>query len=75
MAEAAGFNRVYAFSRAEEYEVALPELLTEDGPIFVNVEMDRGFEGPISRSSAEEARYLQTSLAHWSGEFRKAITR
>jgi thiamine pyrophosphate-dependent acetolactate synthase large subunit-like protein len=74
LAEAAGFRRVYSFSRAEDYAVAVPELFSEKGPIFVGVEMERGREGPISRSAAEEARYLQTSLADWSRTFRAAIT-
>ena len=74
MAEAAGFQRIYAFSRAPDYELALPELLTEDGPIFVSVQMERGEEGPISRSLREESRYLQTSLADCAKAFRRAIT-
>ncbi len=73
MAEAAGFRRVYAFSRAPDLAMAVSELLTETGPIFVSVEMERGEEGPISRSRAEEARYLQTSLADWSRTFRAAL--
>ena len=45
-------------------KMALPEILSEKGPTFVAIQMERGDEGPISRSSKEEARYLQTSLAH-----------
>jgi len=40
----------------------------------VHVETEPGSEGPISRSEREEARYLKTSLAEWSREFRRAIT-
>jgi thiamine pyrophosphate-dependent acetolactate synthase large subunit-like protein len=75
LARAAGFPRVYSFNRDVGYEAALPEILTADGPVFVGVGVEPGSEGPISRSSREEARYLQTSLADASAEFRKAITR
>ncbi len=75
LARAAGFPRVYSFNRDVGYEAALPEILAADGPIFVGVGVEPGTEGPISRSSREEARYLQTSLADASTEFRKAITR
>lgn len=74
-ARAAGFPRVYSFRRAEDYEAALPGILTGEGPVFVGVEMEAGGEGPISRSDREEARYLKTSLAEWSREFRGALTR
>ena len=73
LARASGFPRVYSFNRDVGYEATLPELLTVDGPVFVGVGMERGSEGPISRSSREESRYLQTSLAQWAREFRKAI--
>ena len=74
MATAAGFRRVYDFSRPHDYVLALPELLKVVGPVFVGIQMQLGTEGPISRSSGEEARYLQTSLAHWSRVFRKAVS-
>ena len=74
LARAAGFPRVYSFNRDVGYEATLPEILTVEGPVFVGVGMERGSEGPISRSSVEESRYLQTSLAHCAAEFRRAIT-
>jgi thiamine pyrophosphate-dependent acetolactate synthase large subunit-like protein len=75
LARAAGFPRVYSFNRDVGYEATLPEILVADGPVFVGVGMEPGTEGPISRSNAEESRYLKTSLAHCAAEFRKAITR
>lgn len=74
LARAAGFPRVYSFNEDVGYEVTLPEILGADGPVFVGVGVEPGSEGPISRSGREESRYLQTSLAHSSAEFRKAIT-
>ena len=73
MARAAGFPRVYSFNRDLGYEATLPEILEADGPVFVGVGMEPGSEGPISRSSREESRYLRDSLAHSASEFRKAI--
>lgn len=75
LARAAGFPRVYTFNRDVGYEATLPEILEVDGPVFVGIGVEPGSEGPISRSEGEESRYLQTSLAHCSAEFRKAITR
>lgn len=75
MARAAGFPRVYSFNRDVGYEAALPEILEAEGPVFVGVGIEPGSEGPISRSSREESRYLQTSLAQSSAAFRRAITR
>ena len=74
MARAAGFPMVYSFNRDVGYESALPEILEVPGPVFVGVGMEQGSEGPISRSSREEARYLQSSLAESAAQFRKAIT-
>ena len=74
LARAAGFPRVYSFRRREDYEAALPGILEGEGPVFVGVAMEPGLEGPIGRSEKEEARYLKTSLAEWSREFRRAIT-
>ena len=73
LARAAGFPRVYDLAFPRDFEAVLPNILQAEGPVFVGVQMDRGSEGPISRSEREEARYLQTSLAEWSRRFRKAI--
>ena len=73
LARAAGFPRVYDLSQPRDYESVLPAILSEEGPTFVGVQLERGSEGPISRSAKEEARYLKTSLADWSREFRVAI--
>ena len=74
LARAAGFPRVYSFNRDVGYEAALPEILAASGPVFVGIGVERGFEGPISRSSREESPYLRSSLAQSAAEFRQAIT-
>lgn len=73
LARAAGFPRVYSFNRDVGYEAALPEILRVDGPVFVGVGVEPGSEGPISRSTREESRYLQESLALSSIAFRRAM--
>jgi hypothetical protein len=35
--------------------------------------VERGSEGPISRTAAEQARYLRHSLADWSRIMRRAL--
>jgi sulfopyruvate decarboxylase subunit beta len=75
LARAAGFPRVFAFDDADAYAAAVPDLLTTPGPTFVHVRVERGSEGPISRTDAEEARYLRFSLADWSRIMRKALVR
>jgi thiamine pyrophosphate-dependent acetolactate synthase large subunit-like protein len=73
MARGAGFPAVHSFDDPGAYAAALPGILVEKGPVFVAVRMEPGSEGPISRSPGEEARYLQTSLAEWSRDFRRAL--
>ncbi len=73
MAKAAGFALVHHFDDASTYASALPGILKDPGPIFVSVTVAPESEGPISRSDAEEARYLKTSLFDWSRRFREAL--
>ena len=74
LARAAGFPRVFTFDDADAYAAAVPDLLAGSGPTFVHVRVERGREGPISRTEAEEARYLRSSLADWSRTMRRALT-
>lgn len=73
VARGAGFTSVHSFDDSDAYAAALPQILNEKGPVFVAVRLEQGSEGPISRSPGEEARYLQTSLAEWSRDFRMAL--
>lgn len=73
LAKAAGFPLVFRFDDAAAYAAAVPDLLSAPGPTFVHVVVEKGDEGPISRSGSEQARYLQTSLAGWSRTFRTAL--
>ncbi len=73
LAHSAGFNRVYRFDESKDYKQALPGILHSKGPAFVEVEVEPGDEGPISRSGKEEAEYLKVSLAESARRLRKAL--
>ena len=73
LAEAAGFARVFRFDDARSYVESIEEILSTAGPTLVHVLVEPGSEGPISRTGAEEARYLRTSLADWSRTFKAAL--
>ncbi len=73
LARAAGFPSVFRFDDAEAYACSLPEVLAADGPTLVHVLVEPGSEGPISRSAAEEARYLRISLADWARVLKAAL--
>ena len=68
-----GFPLVFKFDDAKAYAEAVPDLLNAPGPTFVHVLVEPGDEGPISRSSSEPSRYLQSSLAGWSRMMRTAL--
>ena len=73
MAHAAGFPRAFSFEDPREYVEAVPDILTAPGPTLVQVSVEPGTEGPISRGVDEPARYLRVSLAEWSRTFRDAL--
>lgn len=46
LARAAGYAGTYEFDRLEDWERAVPRVLKEDGPIFVDLKMVPGAESP-----------------------------
>ena len=46
LAKAAGFPRVYEFSDISGFEEGLPEVLSGDGPVFVNLIIEKGESYP-----------------------------
>jgi thiamine pyrophosphate-dependent acetolactate synthase large subunit-like protein len=74
LARGAGFEHVYYFEHPDDYERQLPAVLAEEGPVFVAVRVEKGAEGPISRSAEEQSRYLQVSLAESAHRLRKMLT-
>jgi len=75
LARGAGFRRVFFFEDPDAYREALPEVLSGDGPVFVAVRVERGSEGPISRSAKERSQYLRVSLARSAHDLRKALAK
>jgi thiamine pyrophosphate-dependent acetolactate synthase large subunit-like protein len=73
MAKAAGFSRTYTIGDAPECERLLPEILSDDGPVFVTVKVALGDEGPPSRRPDSPAPYLQISLAESVRRLRVAL--
>lgn len=73
MARAAGFVQARSFDAAAPFEEALPELLAQPGPTLVDLHVDPGDEGPISRSIREPAPYLQRSLEVSARTLRAAL--
>ncbi len=73
IARAMGWPAAYRFDDPRAYLEALPTLLTEPGPVLAQVLVESGTQGPISRSDAEEARYLRVSLAEWARVLRAAL--
>lgn len=62
LARAAGFPTALSFHDPEAWADAVPSLLRERGPIFVDVTVEPGREGPIFRTPSEESEYLRVSL-------------
>ena len=73
LARAAGFPRVYTADHGGDFAARLDEILEGEGPTFVHARVQPGREGPISRSDAEQARYLKRSLAEWARVTRSAL--
>ena len=73
LARSAGFSRVYRFDEPNDYKQALSGILQSDGPGVVEVQIEPGDAGPISRSEKEEAEYLKVSLAESARRLRKAL--
>lgn len=74
LARGAGFKRVYSFESPTTYATEIESVLSGRGPVFAAVRVERGSEGPISRSAKEESAYLRVSLAESASRLRKALT-
>jgi thiamine pyrophosphate-dependent acetolactate synthase large subunit-like protein len=74
LARGAGFTKAHSFSRAEEYSACLPELLCEEGPVFISVRVGPGFEKPLSRGENEKVMYLRPSLAESAHRLRQVLS-
>jgi thiamine pyrophosphate-dependent acetolactate synthase large subunit-like protein len=73
LATAAGFGSVHRFEEAREYEENLDAVLNGGGPTFVELKVELGSEGPISRGAHQQATYLKTSLFDSARSVRRAL--
>ena len=73
LARGAGFEKCYSFDDPDHYRESLPEVLSEEGPVFVLVNVEPGSEGPVVRNENEKPVYLQVSLAESARIMRKAM--
>lgn len=65
LARAAGFPRVYEFSDLSVFEDELPEVLSGEGPVFVNLIIEKGETYPRD--------YVAIHSEHARNNFREAI--
>jgi len=73
MARAAGFARAYSFDEPDSYEQELPGIVRGAGPVLVNVRIEAGSEGPLSRGTLKEPPCLHVSLAESARRLRAEL--
>jgi sulfopyruvate decarboxylase subunit beta len=62
LAAAAGFKRVFDFVSQGDLDRNLPEIMSGDGPVFVNLRLERGQEPVPVRSPNQTIAYLSQPL-------------
>jgi len=71
MAQGAGYRNTYTFDDLEEFRIRLPELLTEDGPILVELHTSEAEQTPMTHPGGapfhEQVANLRQRLAAASG--------
>ena len=73
LARGAGFNKCYSFDDPVKFRKKLPEVLSEEGPVFILVTVEAGSEGPVVRNKDEKPVYLKVSLAESARIMRNAM--
>jgi len=73
LARGAGFEKYYSFDNPVKFREKLPEVLSEEGPVFILVTVEAGSEGPVVRNKDEKPVYLKVSLAESARIMRKAM--
>ena len=74
IAKGVGMQRVYDFNTAESLDASLPDILNEDGPTLITIEMIPANEPPPHRSSDNAVRYLTSTLAESTHELKDALS-
>ena len=73
IAKGAGFQRVYDFSELSELEQNLPKILKEEGPVFVNLRLEKTNEPASVRSVDNPVKYLSHTLAEDTHRLRAVL--
>ena len=73
IAKGAGFEKVYEFDEADSLAVSLPEILNQDGPIFINLKLMPSNEPPPNRRTDRPVRYLRPTLAESAHELKNTL--
>jgi phosphonopyruvate decarboxylase len=65
LATSAGYRATYTFDDADEFRRQLPEILREDGPIFVSLKVAKGWAKLTSdgRTTAQAMQEVAAALA------------
>ena len=73
LARGAGVEKVDSFDDPVKFREKLPEVLSEEGPVFIRVIVEAGSEGPVVRNKDEKPVYLKVSLAESARIMRNAM--
>jgi thiamine pyrophosphate-dependent acetolactate synthase large subunit-like protein len=73
MARGAGFQRVYDFDELNEFERNLPQILKEDGPVFVTLRLEKSNEPVSGRRPDNPVKYLSRTLAEETHRLKAAL--
>lgn len=73
VARGCGFAAARSCRTPQEYEAALDHVFSKAGPAMLEVHVEPGGEGPISRGPGEAAAYLQSSLRDSARALRQAL--
>lgn len=75
LARGTGFEKCYSFDDPVKFREKLPDVLSEEGPVFILVNVEPGSEGPVVRNKDEKPVYLKVSLAESARIMKDALER
>ena len=73
IAKGTGFQQVYEFDDIKTFEINLPKIWNQAGPVFVNLKIAQAHEPPPDRWGGFPYPSLQESLATSTHKLRKAL--
>lgn len=73
VAHGSGFEKIHRFDQPSVLDSALPQILAENGPTFINLKIARSIAEPPHRSSANPVRYLRETLSESTHKLANAL--